>query len=514
MAMAQGLILLVLGVSSLMMGASALKNVLFIMVDDLRPELGIYYDMDMETKGKSIIHPSIYTPNMNALARDSILFENAYSQYAVCCPSRSSLLTGRRPDTTQVFDKQTFWRDVAAGGNYTTIPQYFKENGYITAGMGKIFHPGPTTGNDDVPVSWSTDYMDYYHSVNLGFYGQSDLSWAAVTPEEEASKPLPDQDLATEAITVLTDLAAQTKPFFLAVGFQKPHLPFTFPESYLTQYSGDDVSVATNNFPPTDCPELAWSKYAELRGYNDIADLEATDGVTGEMGTNMPDSKAIELRRAYYASVTYVDALIGSVVDQLTTLGIADNTIVSLIGDHGWQLGDHSEWAKSSNFEEAVRVPMMIKIPGDTDGGMNCSNLVELVDLFPTLVDASGLTAIPQCESSNSAVLTCHEGSSLIPLVTAGGNSNSWKTAVFSQMKNAPSRMSYSIRTDQYRYNAIMVWTSATGTDWSKIRAKELYDYDTDIMGNVNVASTSSYNTIRDALHARIEAGWLAELNI
>ena len=335
------------------MGA-AQKNVLFIVVDDLRPELKVYYDLDMADDGHTVIYENIKTPHMDKLAGESLLLQNAFTQMAVCCPSRSSYMTGRRPDSTLVYDKQTYWRE--AGGNYTTIPQFFKEDGYLTVGMGKIYHPGPTTGSDD-PISWSDTYP-YFHSENLGYYGQLSSSWQAVPARKERIKSLPDQNLAANAINVLGEIYNGPDPFFMAVGFQKPHLPFTFPEAYLNEaylneaylneaYLNEypeDVGLAPNNFPPENFPSQAWSTYSELREYQDIFGLEATDGVIGAMGTLMPDTKAKELRRGYYAAVTYIDALIGSVVDELTTLGIAENTIVTLVGDYGWQLGDHSEW--------------------------------------------------------------------------------------------------------------------------------------------------------------------------
>ena len=238
-----------------------------------------------------------------------------------------------------MYDLSTYWR--TAGGNFTTIPQYFKDNGYLTAGMGKIYHPGSATGSDD-PISWSDDY-EYYHSPSGGDYGGRDASWWAVMEEEVRAKPLPDQDLTQHAINVMTDARHGDRPFFVAVGYQKPHLPFVFPESYLDLYPAEDIGLAVNNFAPENLPEEAWNTYGELRGYGDIKDMES-EGVTGALGTLMPDDKARELRRAYYAAMSYIDGEIGTLLSELNTLGLADNTIVSVIGDHGWHLGDHSGW--------------------------------------------------------------------------------------------------------------------------------------------------------------------------
>ena len=205
----------------------ARMNVLFLVADDMRPELGAYYGKDFP----SPIHPTMHSPNLDKLASKSLLLKRAYCQQAVCSPSRTSLLTGRRPDTTHVYDLQTYWRK--SGGNFTTIPQYFKENGYTSIGMGKIFHPGIASGHDD-PISWSAPY--FHATIH---WETRENSWKAVPDYELKDKPLVDNQTAEHALGILRQVAPAAKsgekPFFVAVGFHRPHLPFVFPESMHTQ---------------------------------------------------------------------------------------------------------------------------------------------------------------------------------------------------------------------------------------------------------------------------------------
>ena len=210
---------------------SRAKNILFITVDDLRPELGFYHTL---SEGYTPISPGIKTPNMDTLAGHSLVFTNAYTQYPKCCPSRASFMTSRRPESTRVWDLETYWRE--SGGNFTTIPQFFKEAGYMTVGMGKVYHGKACSGNDD-PISWSSDYR-YYHGPNRSLYGEKNNSWWAVSEEQQEASPLPDQDMNQHAISVLNEVNndKDKQPFFMAVGYNKPHLPFAFPDKYLDDY--------------------------------------------------------------------------------------------------------------------------------------------------------------------------------------------------------------------------------------------------------------------------------------
>jgi len=477
------------------------KNVLLLMSDDLRPEIN-----SLKEDGDSM-YQSIRTPNLDKLAGESLVFTRAYTDMALCSPSRTSMLTSRRPETTRVLDA-TYWRTVQGGGNFTTMPQHFQENGYTSIGMGKIFHPGAGSNNDD-PISWSEPY---YHAPNKALYNIAN-SWKAIQSGRESNYPLPDQQLAENAEQTISRLAPDalsgSTPFFLAVGFYKPHLPFVFPERYLSFYPVANISVADNQYVPNDFPDKAWSNYGELLAYNDIT-------VTGAYNTTLPDWQALDLRRAYYASVTYVDEQIGRVLQSLEDNNLTDSTVVIFCSDHGFQLGEHAEWLKQTNFELATRVPLMIRMPGKTPG-IKTSRLVELVDLFPTAVEAAGLAPVPMCEQQSADISVCTEGVSLLPLFdeAAGGTSVAWKNATFSCYdRNRQRFMGYSIRTARYRYTEWVRFGNWTA-DWNSIQGIEFYDHENDPGENINLAGTQyepAYDSIMALLSQQLRAGWRAAL--
>ena len=300
-----------------------LKNVLFIAVDDLRPELGTYSQK------------FIKSPNIDALAAKSIVFERAYCQVAVCSPSRTSLLTGRRPDTNHVWKiaDDEYWRNYT---NATTIPQYFKENGYISVGMGKIFHPGAPNGNDDIAYSWS---LPYYHSP-LQVTNRTSSWWSFEGYEDNQ---LPDGQIADNAISTLKQLKknmteGNTSPFFLAVGFHKPHLPFLAPKKYYDMYpAAEMIDLPMNPDVPKDFPPIAREVSGEIDAYDDIKpffdmDKCRTDVQASFYGKEcrIPDDYTRKLRRAYYACISYTDAQVGKIVNELEELGFADDTIIVL----------------------------------------------------------------------------------------------------------------------------------------------------------------------------------------
>ena len=275
---------------SVIIGTSQCKkmNVLFLVSDDMRPEINAFLGPDFPTP----VHPTMQTPNLDQLFAKSLVLKRAYVQQAVCSPSRTSLLTGRRPDTTHVYDLVSYFRTV--GGNFTTIPQYFKENGYLSVGMGKIFHPGHASHNDD-PPSWS---VPYYQPPNLNYWQTKNISMLAVSDDVRKAKPLPDDQILAHALTTLRKLAKskEQQPFFMAVGFHKPHLPFVFPEEFLDLYPEDDIRLPDNAFAPENMPQVAWASYGELRAYHDIAKLHAS----GLPNTTLPAQVVKHLRRGYY----------------------------------------------------------------------------------------------------------------------------------------------------------------------------------------------------------------------
>lgn len=471
-------------------------NVLFLVADDMRPELGSYCGPD----SPSPIHPKMHTPNLDALAIKSLLLKRAYVQQAVCSPSRTSLLTARRPDTTHVYDLIHYFRKV--GGNFTTLPEYFKINGFQSIGMGKIFHPGVASGHDD-PISWTEPF---FHG-NATFESKNH-SWQAIPDALLIDNPLIDEQIAEHAITTLRRVAKSaltgTSNFFVAVGFRRPHLPFVFPESMLQFYPETSIQLPDNPYAPVQMPEIAWWNYAGLREYADINALNAT----GKINTTLPDKTVLELRRSYYSAISWIDTLVGRILAELDNLGLSNNTIVSFWGDHGWQLGEHGEWCKETNFELATHAPMMIHIPGVTDKGIVTEQLVECVDLFPTLAEAAGLEPLPLCPENSSQIALCREGTSLLPLIR--NPDVPLKKAAFSQYPRLDNIMGYTIRTHQYRYTewALFYYSPKYAPDWSKLAGVELYDHCRDPEENYNFADDERYVQIKAMLSKQLHSGW------
>ena len=404
---------------------------------------------------------------------------------------------------------QTYWRIV--GGNYTTIPQYFKQNGYLSAGMGKVFHPGKKASGGDDPISWTEPYFKPHRYPVYSY----NATWNAV-PESLWSKyPLEDMQTTQHAIETLQKVGpnATSKNFFVAVGWHRPHLPFWAPDKFFDYYPPSSVNLPSNPYAPVNMNTLAWTDYDELRAYPNIG----TKYGLGQINTTLPDQIVLDMRRAYYASVSYIDDQIGQVLAELDRLGLADSTIVSLWGDHGWQLGEHAMWCKHTNFEIATHVPFMIHVPGLTDSGVSTDRLTELVDLFPTLAEAAGLPPVPLCPKGHKAtqVELCTEGVSLLPLVS--DPKQEWKTGAFSQFPRMGMSgnvfMGYTMRTEKYRYTEWPNFHYAPKyePDWDIIyyhNAFELYDHTTDPEENFNRAFEPEYKEIKKQLSDMLRAGW------
>ena len=478
------------------------KNVLFLVSDDMRPEIGVY----LNSQHPSYVHPKMHTPNLDKLASRSLLLKNAYVQIAVCSPSRTSLLTGRRPDTTRVHDLTHYWRTVA--GNFTTIPDYFKNHGYATIGMGKVFHPGRPSGFND-PISWTEKYFQ----PDNGYWSQRhNGTCMAVDDEEERKHPLRDSQTAIHAVKTLRRLApkalAGEQNFFLAVGFHKPHLPFVFPARFMKYYPDDAIRLPSNPYAPVDMPEVAWSDFDELRKYSDIRTYYGY----GAINTTLPDGKVKEMRRAYYSALSYVDYLVGVVIGELEALGLANSTVISFWGDHGWQLGEHGEWCKHTNFELSTHAPMMVRVPGLTDAGLVSDRLTEFVDLFPTLAEAAGLPAVPLCPEQSGNVSTCTEGISFLPL--AKEPTRPWKSAAFSQyprmLVDGDVVMGYRLRTSRYSYTEWRFYDDVTyEPNWGRHSdGIELYDHAVDPEENVNRAAHKDYADVVQELSKALRRGW------
>jgi iduronate 2-sulfatase len=455
-------------------------NVLFLMADDLRPDLGCYGDT------------AIKSPNIDALARQGMLFRRAYCQVAVCNPSRASLLSGLRPDTTGIFDQSKFLRTEMP--DVLTLPQLFKDHGYRSLSVGKVFHHSTSEPGND-PLSWSEPMfgfgMPYRHWFNQESDNPENRSKRGRGPAYEASDhpddDYPDGKTAQKAIELLRE--NKDKPFFLAVGFIKPHLPFTCPQKYWDLYPAESIKLPENAYPPKDVPPMALQSGYELRGYGGMPPK-------GEI----PETDALNLIRGYRACISFVDAQVGRVLEELERLGLREKTIVVLWGDHGYHLGENAQWTKMTNFEIATRVPLIISVPGQKTAGQASRALVESVDVYPTLAQLCRLPLPPALE-----------GLSLVPLLD--DSRRPWKTAAFSQYGRGPTSkfdpashpMGRSIRTDRNRYTE---WRDPQGV----LVGTELYDQETDPQNTINIAARPESTALVHQLSTQLQKGWRAAL--
>ncbi len=454
------------------------RNVLFIAVDDLRPALTCAGD------------PYAKTPHIDRLAKQGTAFTRAYCQQAVCSPSRSSLLTGQRPDSTKVHDLVTHFRKALP--NVVTLPQYFKNHGYYAHGIGKIYHGG----YNDEP-SWSVPWESTKGS-NFGPDGQkilgelkakakeanADVTRVRGLPTEApdiADEKLNDGWTANRAIEILKERKGKKEPFFLAVGFAKPHLPFVAPKKYWDLYDANKLPVADSNAPPEGAPAFAPQNGGELRAYHEMPK-------TGPI----PQDTARRLVHGYYAAVSFMDAQVGKMLKALQEEGLTENTVVILWGDHGWHLGDHGIWCKHTNYEMATRSALVVSAPGQKITGQACDKLVEFVDIYPTLAEL--------CKLPKPADV---EGYSFAPLLD--DPKQKWKAAAFSQYPRSSKEtgrvMGYAVRSDRYRY---VEWRKRDSTE---VVARELYDHQTDPKEDRNIASDPKNKGIIEELAKRLSAG-------
>ncbi len=456
---------------------------LFIAVDDLKPAISCYGDRFAQT------------PNIDRLASRGTLFERAYCMQAVCAPSRNALLTGVRPETLQIYDLGTNFRRRAP--DVVTLPQHFKANGYESHGLGKIFHVGH--GNHEDPISWSAPHyqeksIEYVLPENKVRLTREEALFANQkgdagmlprgAPVESADVPddaYADGRIASEAIKRLNRFKETGKPFFLAVGFVKPHLPFCAPKKYWDLHDPAKLPLPERRQPPDGAPAFAPQYNIELPNYAGMP----------QRGP-IPDESARTLVHGYYAAVSFVDAQIGRVLDELDELGLAENTIIVLWGDHGWHLGDHGMWCKHTNYEQATRAPLIIVAPGKK-GAQRSRALVEFVDVYPTLCDLAGLPKPVHLQ-----------GDSLVPLLdspSAAGKRAAFQ--VYPRGTNATGPMlGHAVRTDRWRY---VEWRKAD----ESVVARDLYDMQHDPDETVNLSDNEkNAHTIED--HGRLLAERLA----
>ena len=580
-------------------------NVVMIAVDDLRPELAAYG------------HDHMHTPYIDALAAKSLLLYQAHVQQAVCSPTRTSLLTSRRPDHTHVYDLKTHFRDVGLR-NISTLPEYFKRRNYTAVGMGKIFHPvvDRVTGLiDDVctptmhECSWTTmaklggqpyfhpPYEQYYqhggtpphvpgattpngscplgpcHNAGSPRFAECGTtgcncgcpSHAAVSPSIEAACPLPGTALAAHAVETITRLATtRSNPFFVSVGFHKPHLPFIVPQRFLDLYPLENITLPRNPYAPVEMPDVAWSTYGEIRAqYFDVCTLKLSGdyNVSAAHPDDMPDAIALALRQHYYAAVSFTDDNVGRVMDAIAAIdGLAEQTVIALWGDHGWQLGEHGAWCKQTMWEIATRGTLMFHTPllNKNGHGVRSHALAEFVDIYPTLVDIAGLTTVPRCSYGVDVIdavdVACTDGLSLRPLWSAPNatlhatalslyprpNMNTKHAMGFSMVVRVNAETGRIIEAGesttsgagvaQFRYTE---WVNITARGdpammlfdrhWSESLGVELYNHSSDrdaedeedavmecfdCLENVNLASDSRVAGLVDTLSARLRAEW------
>ncbi|MFZ5831208.1 MAG: sulfatase [Planctomycetota bacterium] len=478
-------------------GAAAIParpNVLFIAVDDLRPELGCY--------GVDVVK----SPNIDRLAASGMRFDRHYVQFAVCIPSRVSLLTSLRPERTHQVYGPIVWTRVKGA---RPLGETFGSAGYRTVSLGKIWHVENSPFCDKFDVRWTPKGGKYASSQAEQSADEYRKAKQAVQKQGKANAepnvPLPpitecadvpdgtyaDGMIADEAIKELRAASKAGKPLMLAVGFIKPHLPFCAPKKYWDLYDEAAMQLAPNPDFPRDMPPIAFNNHPNFFSYSygSYAPLEK--------GKAMPEATARHLIRGYRAATSYVDAQIGRVLDELERLGMAEDTIVMLWGDHGWHLGDSGMWSKHSNFECAARSPLIVRAPGVTKAGAATDALVETVDIFPSLLELCGL---PRLE--------VYDGRSFAPLLK--NPETDGKDAVFHVFNRGgevggkrQSIIGHAVRTPTHR---LVSWRVGWGMDNAEYAA-ELYDYVRDPYETQNLADKPEYAQLRADLEQKLRNG-------
>ena len=435
-------------------------NVLFIAIDDLRPELNVY----------GAHH--IKSPSIDKLASQSLTFERAYCNVPVCGASRASLMSGVRPGRYRFIGYSTYLDEDYPG--VTSLPQLFHENGYRTISNGKIYHH-----KDDDADAWDEIWgpghrnqspRAYINPENVHLDTMKGSRGYPYEKADVADTAYQDGKIAAKAIEDLKKLKEEGKPFFLAVGFKKPHLPFLAPAKYWNLYDSTQISLPDNYKQPESTPDIAFHNFGELRHYSGIPK-------TGPVSSAM----ASKLIHGYYASTSFTDAQIGKVLSALEELELDQNTIVILWGDHGWNLGDHQMWCKHCNFESSLHVPMILKVPGQTSG-QKTKAIVEYIDIYPTLAELANLE-LPE-----------HlDGESLVSLLN-GGDSNK-KYAV-----------------SKFHDGITLIEGNLFYTEWldqdQNVKARMLFDHATDSLELNNLAEKPEYQQKVEELSQKLHSRW------
>ena len=503
---------------------AAKPNILFIAVDDLKPILACY--------GNTLVK----TPNIDRLAKIATVFNSNYCQQAVCGPTRASIMTGKRPDYTKIWNLTTQMRDM--NPDILTLPQYLISQGYETSGIGKIYHPSSAINGVD-PASWSIPYLkseekDFPANLGEPANGQYQLAAtkALMTPEMIKERKQKNKELAqendenpksikgpsTECVDVpdnayndgvnaliaqkqIIALSKQNKPFFMAVGFSKPHLPFVAPKKYWDLYQRDEMPIAPFQEHAKNSPLIAYHQSGELRNYPDITEFVTLPVDSLRIGLKLEKQK--ELVHGYYAAVSYMDAQVGILLNTLESLGTLDNTIIVLWGDHGWHLGDHDLWHKHTVFEQATRAPLIIAAPGIKGGKTNSQS--EFVDVFPTICNLAGLPIPNQVDGKSLKPLMLNNKASVKEYSISQYPRKLKKEEAASLGYKKGNLMGYTLRTERYRYTIWMNdFTSKQAFETSKVYASELYDYEKDPLEKVNVVKDKKYENTSSELNSKM----------
>ena len=494
-------------------------NILFIAIDDLKPILGCYGDK------------LIKTPNIDRLAKMGTVFQSNYCQQAVCGPTRVSILTGKRPDYTRVWDLKTQMRDI--NPDIVSLPQYLITQGYTTQGIGKVYDSRSVDEKMDAP-SWSVPFYNYFKTEEkyyaketgmpaLGSYQLPKTKELAIKYKQEAigkglkggevtdyiskilkpsveSADVPDNAYndganALRAIEILEQLKKDSKPFFFAVGFSKPHLPFVAPKKYWDLYTREDMPVAPFQEKSINGVDVAYHNSGEIRAYSDIPPLLSfTD--QKDFGLTFTIDKQKELTHGYYAAVSYADAQVGLLLNKLDELGLTKNTVIVLLGDHGWHLGDHNLWCKHSNFEQATKAPLIISAPGIAASVSKAPT--EFVDVFPTLCDLAGIK-IPETLDGKSLKPLMNKKAKQVKEFSISQYPRSSTNVETERQGYASSKvMGYSLRNKRYRYTIWMTnnFTSTQPFKENLMVGAELYDYKKDPNETRNVVGEKKYKSI------------------
>jgi iduronate 2-sulfatase len=440
-------------------------NVLFIAADDLRNDLGCYG------------HPMVKTPNLDRLAARGLVFNKAYCQQAVCNPSRASIMTGKRLDALRVWDLPTHFRSTSP--DVVTLPQHFKANGYFTQNIGKIFHNWIHEVQGD-PVSWSVPAV--MHFAN---HGSDKARVEGELPPSSAMDPkcecrdVPDEAyfdgrVAKLAVEALEQRKAKAEPFFLAVGFWKPHSPFNAPKKYWDLYRREDVAMPTHPDWPQDAPRIAWHNSREILG-------------GGKTARHLSETNIREMRHGYLANISYMDAQIGKVIDTLDRLQLTDSTIIVFWSDHGYHLGEQSLFAKTSNFELDARVPLIIAAPRMKTAGQKTGSLAELMDLYPTLAE---LCALPKPAGTDGVSLAPILADAAASVREAALSQHPRPAYYNNEPAKIPTHMGYTIRSATHRYTEWRDWQTG------ETAARELYDHTLDPDETRNLAGQDDQQAV------------------